>query len=1092
MDARLPVGTDGQLLSADSGETTGLKWITASGTGTVTEVTSTDTSITITDGTTTPDLSVVKITVADGGGDTTMFVGLWTDATGVLAPKTDAGLTYNATTNALTATTFVGALTGTASGNANLALSNLASVAINTTLVSDTDNTDALGTTAIAWSDLFLGSGSVIAWTSAPSTNDITLTHSAGKLTFGGDGAVEIDFNNHEMTNVDINSGAIDGTVIGGASAAAGTFTTIGGTTITASTNFNGSYLTASEIVITDGSKNLVSAAVATYPSLTELTYVKGVTSAIQTQLTARALAATTITIAGTANQITSSAGAQDLSANRTWTLSLPADVLIPTVLTVPNTGLHLLDTNASHDLIIKPGSNITADRTLTITTGDTDMIVDFTAVTDEFILAYDTGTNTWRGVVNSGGGATTALNNLASVAINTSLVSDTDNTDDLGSSSIGWKSIFLGPDGNFLTLAGGAHQINLNTTGATDITLPTSGTLVTTTGTQTLSNKTLTAPKFADGGFLADPSGNEYLALDAVGSATNNFIIGNAIDGTNPFLTVAGSSDTNIGMNFLAVGTGTFNFLGNATQAAELRLYEDTDAGTNYTAFKVGTQAGNVTYTLPTAVGGANTFLKDVAGDGVLSWATVTASITGSDTQVLFFDGANTPAGDAGMTYDKTTDTLTVLGDIKGQTIQIEDSNASHYLIIITGSNLTANRNLTINPGDSDRTITLSGNPTLADWFDQSVKTTADPTFGNLTITSFAANWTNAGRTVADLGTVTTADINGGTLDGTVIGGASAAAGTFTLATAEGFAPTSSTATGNRMYLPAANTLGFAINGTGELQLTSTALSPISDDGLALGTTALGWQSLFMDTGATINIENGNWLATHTSAVLTVGTGDLRVTNAGTDTASVVTVGGTQTLTNKTLTSSTFTAPVLGTPASGVGTNITGLVPGNLVAGTLAAKINLGEGADPATIGLELDAALSADERYSGVTIPATAGATLAFGDICYLDVTAGEWLLADADSVTTAGDVPLGICVDASTDGNATSMLIYGTVRSAAFPGSIALGAPMYVSTTAGDIQAAQPSGTDDVVRKVAWALTVEPNTFLFNPSNDYFTHT
>lgn len=45
------------------------------------------------------------------------------------------------------------------------------------------------------------------------------------------------------------------------------------------------STLTASEIVLTDASKNLVSAAVATYPSLTELTYVKGVTSAIQTQL---------------------------------------------------------------------------------------------------------------------------------------------------------------------------------------------------------------------------------------------------------------------------------------------------------------------------------------------------------------------------------------------------------------------------------------------------------------------------------------------------------------------------------------------------------------------------------------------------------------------------------------------------------------------------------------------------------------------------------------------------------------------------------------------------------------------------------------
>lgn len=43
--------------------------------------------------------------------------------------------------------------------------------------------------------------------------------------------------------------------------------------------------LTASQIVITDASKNLVSASVATYPSLTELTYLKGVTSAIQTQI---------------------------------------------------------------------------------------------------------------------------------------------------------------------------------------------------------------------------------------------------------------------------------------------------------------------------------------------------------------------------------------------------------------------------------------------------------------------------------------------------------------------------------------------------------------------------------------------------------------------------------------------------------------------------------------------------------------------------------------------------------------------------------------------------------------------------------------
>ena len=48
--------------------------------------------------------------------------------------------------------------------------------------------------------------------------------------------------------------------------------------------------LTASEIVITDSSKNVVSAAVATYPSLAELIHVKGATSSIQTQLDSKAI----------------------------------------------------------------------------------------------------------------------------------------------------------------------------------------------------------------------------------------------------------------------------------------------------------------------------------------------------------------------------------------------------------------------------------------------------------------------------------------------------------------------------------------------------------------------------------------------------------------------------------------------------------------------------------------------------------------------------------------------------------------------------------------------------------------------------------
>lgn len=61
--------------------------------------------------------NAATVTVADAGGDTTTWPLLGTSQTGSLSPATDVGLTYDATTKTLTTTTFVGALTGTASGN---------------------------------------------------------------------------------------------------------------------------------------------------------------------------------------------------------------------------------------------------------------------------------------------------------------------------------------------------------------------------------------------------------------------------------------------------------------------------------------------------------------------------------------------------------------------------------------------------------------------------------------------------------------------------------------------------------------------------------------------------------------------------------------------------------------------------------------------------------------------------------------------------------------------------------------------------------------------------------------------------------------
>ncbi len=73
----------------------------------------------------------------------------------------DATIVYNGTTftfNKFITSDVTGALTGIASGNALPALSNLSSVAINTSLISDTAATDDLGTEAIYWRKLYLGS----------------------------------------------------------------------------------------------------------------------------------------------------------------------------------------------------------------------------------------------------------------------------------------------------------------------------------------------------------------------------------------------------------------------------------------------------------------------------------------------------------------------------------------------------------------------------------------------------------------------------------------------------------------------------------------------------------------------------------------------------------------------------------------------------------------------------------------------------------------------------------------------------------------------------------------------------------------------
>lgn len=144
-------------------------------------------------------------------------------------------------------------------------------------------------------------------------------------------------------------------------------------------------------------------------------------------------------TLIGTANQLTVTDG-NGVAGNPT--ISFPADILIPTVLTIPNTGLHILDTNASHDLIVVPGSNLTADRTLTVVTGDSNRTLTLTGDTslsgtntgDTPITARDEGvdlTTTLSSLNFVGAGVTaTTIGNAVTVTIPSATVTDGDKGD--------------------------------------------------------------------------------------------------------------------------------------------------------------------------------------------------------------------------------------------------------------------------------------------------------------------------------------------------------------------------------------------------------------------------------------------------------------------------------------------------------------------------------------------------------------------------------------------------------------------------------------------------------------------------------------
>ena len=172
--------------------------------------------------------------------------------------------------------------------------------------------------------------------------------------------------------------------------------------------------------------------------------------------------------------------------------------------------------------------------------------------------------------------------------------VPSSDGAYDLGGSGIEWNNLYIDGTANIDTLTADA-----GTVGGVDI--------VTLSATQTLTAKTLTAPRFADLGFIADDQGNELIILDKTSnSAVNEITIANGATGVDASITASGETNTGIkisgkGTSGVVISNATVNgaYLGFDTKVADstfsgmgaetARLYlKQVDANNNALAVKI------------------------------------------------------------------------------------------------------------------------------------------------------------------------------------------------------------------------------------------------------------------------------------------------------------------------------------------------------------------------------------------------------------------------------------------------------------------------------------------------------------------------
>ena len=151
------------------------------------------------------------------------------------------------------------------------------------------------------------------------------------------------------------------------------------------------------------------------------------------------------------------------------------------------------------------------------------------------------------------------------------------------GSQNVTFK--YVSGSGDSVTVPPGAVKLVYATANdGTNPDIDDSG-FITASSTDTLTNKTLTAPKIADAGFIADANGNEQVIFQTTTSAVNELEITNAATGNPPILGASGESNVDVhikpkGTGETRIGTGAASATLTTSGAHDLVL--DTNSGTN------------------------------------------------------------------------------------------------------------------------------------------------------------------------------------------------------------------------------------------------------------------------------------------------------------------------------------------------------------------------------------------------------------------------------------------------------------------------------------------------------------------------------